>query len=135
MSAWRRQCFGHLPSSRNRTNIGGDADIYNDEDEEEDVEENEDDIYSASTVSYEDADEDDHSSLSSIDFDRFDFAPILADLELIRQNGRMRNTTTGSYHSVDSSWRFTESQIRGAVRHYPDSFLREYFVGTFPNFH
>ena len=142
---------------------GKDADLntHEDEDKDKDVLANSDKIYSASMVSYcnlnqvelvrqlEDADEDDHSSLSSIeedhsdhssissiDFDHFDFAPILADLELIRQNGYMRNPRTGSYHSVNSSWQFTESQIRAAVRNFPDSFLREYFVGgTFPNFH
>ena len=121
-----------------------------DVDKDEDVFLNSDEIYSASTVSFCDLnheddhsslssieeDHSDHSSVSSIDFDRFDFAPILADLELICQNGYLRNPRTGSYHSVNSSWRFTESQIRAAVRNFPDTFLREYFFGgTFPNFH
>ncbi len=121
-----------------------------DVDEDEDIFLISDKIYSASTVSFRvlnhkddhsslssiEEDHSDHSSVSSIDFDRFDFAPILADLELIRQNGYMRNPRTKSYHSVNSSWRFTESQIRAAVGKIPDSFLREYFVGgTFPNFH
>jgi len=123
-----------------------DEDDNEDEDEDEDDDLlNSDEIYSASTVSFCDLnheddhsslssiekDHSDHSSVSSIDFDHFDFAPILADLELIRQNGYMRNP-----HSVNSSWRFTKSQICFAVRNYPNSFLREYFVGgTFPNFH
>jgi hypothetical protein len=121
-----------------------------DVDEDEDIFLNSDKIYPASKVSFRDLnhkdnhsslssieeDHSDHSSVSSINFDGFDFAPILADLELIRQNGCMRNPRTGSYHSVNSSWKFTKSQIRAAVRNFPDSFLREYFVGgTFPNFH
>jgi hypothetical protein len=43
------------------------------------------------------------SSLSTVDFEGVDFAPILADLDLIRQNGRIQGPT-GSYYSVDSNF-------------------------------
>jgi len=76
----------------------------------------------------------DDSSLSTVDFEGVDFAPILADLELIRQNGRIRGSS-GSYYSVDSNFQFNEEDIRFTVVNYPGTFLRQYFGGPFPNFH
>jgi hypothetical protein len=76
----------------------------------------------------------DDSSLSTVDFEGVDFAPILADLELIRQNGRIRGSS-GSYYSVDSNFQFNEEDIRFTVVNYPETFLRQYFRGPFPNFH
>jgi len=72
--------------------------------------------------------------LSTVDFDGVDFAPIFADLELIRRNGRIRGPT-GSYYSVGSTFGFTEEEIRFNVVNFPGSFLRQYFCGPWPNFH
>ena len=76
---------------------------------------------------------DDSSISTTVDFDGVDFAPILADLELIRQNGRIRGPT-GSYYSVASDFGFTEDEIRFNVINCHGSFLRQYFRGPWPNF-
>jgi hypothetical protein len=73
-------------------------------------------------------------SISSVDFDRVDFGPIIEDLQLIRQNRCIRSST-GSYFSVDSNFFFTESDIRFTVKHFPGSFLHQYFEGPWPKFH
>ena len=70
----------------------------------------------------------------SFDFNGVDFGPILQDLRLIRQNGRIR-TPNGTYYTVDSDFSFTPSQIRWSVTYEPESFLRRYFRGPWPNFH
>jgi hypothetical protein len=83
-----------------------------------------------------DKDDDDSSigSISSVDFDGVDFGPILKDLQLICQNGRICSST-GFYFTVDSNFFFTKSDIRFTVQHFPGSFLRQYFEGPWPNFH
>jgi hypothetical protein len=83
-----------------------------------------------------DEDDDDSSigSVSSVDFDGVDFGPIIEDLQLIRQNGRIRSST-GLYFTINSNFVFTESGIRFTVQHFPGSFLHQYFEGLWPNFH
>ena len=73
-------------------------------------------------------------SISSVDFDGVDFGPILEDLQLICQNGRICSST-GSYFTINSNFSFTESNIRFTVQHFPGTFLRQYFEGPRPNFH
>ena len=117
------------------------ADIGNRNNEDDDA------VYSLSTVSFQDINQadllrqeehnDDQSSLSSVstvDFNGVDFRPIIQDLRLIRQNGRIR-LPNGTYHSIDSSFSFTPSEIRYTVTCYPGTFLRRYFRGPWPNFH
>ena len=85
----------------------------------------------------DDDDEDDQDSLSTVGklCEGVDFAPIIADLELVRSNRCMRGEN-GSVYSVDSDFGFTtESQIRATLHHYPDSFLRRYFQNEWPNMH
>ena len=81
----------------------------------------------------EDDDNSSIGSISSVDFDGVDFGPIIEDLQLIRQNGRIRSST-GSYFTVDSNFFFTESDICFTV-HFHGSFLCQYFEGPWPNFH
>jgi hypothetical protein len=75
----------------------------------------------------------DNSSIGSIS-SGVDFGPIIEDLQLICQNGRIRSST-GSYFTVDSNFFFTESDIRFTVQHFPGSFFCQYFEGPWPNFH
>jgi hypothetical protein len=117
------------------------VDIHNTNNEDNDA------VYSLSTVSFQDINQadllrqeehnDDQSSISSVstvDFNGVEFGPIIQDLRLIRQNGRIR-LPNGTYHSVDSRFSFTPSQIRYTVTCYPGTFLRRYFRGPWPNFH
>ena len=82
----------------------------------------------------EDNDNSSIGSISSVDFNGVDFGPIIEDLQLIRQNGRICSST-GLYFTVDSNFFFTESDICFTVQHFPGSFLRQYFEGPWPNFH
>ncbi len=63
-----------------------------------------------------------------------DFAPIIADLDLVCRNCCMRGEN-GTEYSVESDFGFTESQIRATLHHYPDSFLQCYFQDEWPNLH
>jgi hypothetical protein len=92
-------------------------------------------IYSASTRSYHPPDDESIDSFDSL-FRDADFPRILADLELIRRNGRIR-LEDGSYEEIDEpeNWVFTEQVIRNNIRNYPDCFLRRYFQEPWPNFH
>ena len=102
-------------------------DIPDEDNEEDDYEDDKDD----------DDYGDDQDSLSTVGklCEGVDFAPIIADLELVRSNRRMRGEN-GSVYSVDSDFGFTtESQIRANLHHYPDSFLRRYFQNEWPNMH
>ena len=85
---------------------------------------------------HKDEHEVDNSSFSTTDFEGVDFGTILAELDLIRQDGRIRSET-GSYHTVDSALGFTRSEIIIRVRNDPETPLRQYFRvrGTWPNFH
>ena len=100
----------------------------------DEVDDTDDGAYSVSTVSFHPDDE----SVDSFDslFREADFPRILADLEVIRQNGRIR-LEDGTYQEIDEpeEWRFTERDIRNNIRHYPDSFLHRYFEEPWPNFH
>ena len=62
-------------------------------------------------------------SISSTDFDGFDFGPIIEDLQLIHPNWCIRSST-GLNFTVDSNFFFTESDICFTVQHFPGSFLR-----------
>ena len=104
-----------------------DKDDDDDEDYEEDDDKDDDD----------DDDDDNQDSLSTVGklCEGVDFAPIIADLELVRSNRRMRGEN-GSVYSVDSDVAATtESQIRANLHHYPDSFLHRYFQNEWPNMH
>ena len=85
----------------------------------------------------QDGNDDDQDSLSTVGklCEGVDFAPIIADLELVRSNRHMHGEN-GSVYSVDSDFGFTtESQIRANLHHYPGSFLRRYFQNEWPNMH
>ena len=102
-------------------------DIPDEDNEEDDYEDDKDD----------DDYGDDQDSLSTVGklCEGVDFAPIIADLELVRSNRRMRGEN-GSVYSVNSDFGFTtESQIRANLHHYPDSFLRRYFQNERLNMH
>ena len=99
-------------------------------DDEDDKDEDDDD-------DEDDNDDDDQDSLSTVGklCEGVDFAPIIADLELVRSNRRMCGENRSVY-SVDSDFGFTtESQIRANLHHYPDSFLRRYFQNEWPHMH
>jgi len=101
---------------------------------DDDDDDTDDGVYSDSTVSFHPDDE----SIDSFDslFRRADFPRIIADLEVIRQNGRIR-TEDGTYIDIEEpeTFVFTERDIRANIRNYPDSFLRRYFQEPWPNLH
>jgi hypothetical protein len=115
-------------------NDGNDADADADADADDDDDDTDDGVYSVSTVSFHTDDE----SIDSFDslFRRADFPRIIADLDVIRQNGRIRNED-GTYIDIEEpeQFVFTERDIRANIRHYPDSFLRRYFQEPWPNLH
>jgi len=122
----------------NEGNDGNDGNFRNDADAHAHAADDDDDtndgVYSVSTISFHPDDE----SIDSLDslFRGADFSRIIADLEVIRQNGRIRSED-GTYIDIEEpdTFVFTERDIRATVRNYPDSFLRRYFQGTWPNLH
>ncbi len=140
--------------NNDNNNDNGNNDDDNDDDDEDDKDDNKDD------EEYEEQDDDkdnhneeddkaddddeadddnnkDQDSLSTVEklCEGVDFALIIADLELVRSNRRMRSEN-GSVYSVDSDFCFTtKSEIRAILHHYPDSFLRRYFQNEWPSMH
>ena len=147
MDSFRRRDAFYIfeVDDNNNNNDDGDDDDNNDDkdDEENEEQDNDEDDHDEEDNKADDDDEadndnnDDQDSLSTVGklCEGVDFAPIIADLELVRSNRRMRGEN-GSVYSVDSNFCFTtESEIRATLHHYPDSFLRRYFQNEWPSMH
>ena len=107
-----------------------DDEDYEEQDDDEDDDDKEDD-------EADDNDDNDQDSLSTVGklCEGVDFALIIANLELVCSNLRMRSENESVY-SVDSDFCFTtKSEIRAILHHYPDSFLRRYFQNEWPSMH